>query len=452
MTGKTRGWAAVMFGDGELAITTARSTGTPPEQFTEPLTAAVEGQAITDRYAATVRTVQQRTDLREFQFAATIGCENVLCQTLRLPTTDPNELRQMLDLQLDNLTPLPAEEVVYAVEPLDTTPSGTRVLVTIARKAFVNERVAALEASGWVAEAVTVDALAVFRSLTGKGTLPADEKRNALILVSPAAVNILIFVSGHIVAVRSVLTGAADDGAIREELSRALVATEVEWPGVEVGRIIFGTWHETLRGPVAALAQGWGTQAEVLANGASPHPVLSVCLDAARADAGPNLLPGEWPERRRQARTRRLVWRGALALGGAYVLVLAVFLGFLGWRKAQLASIQRDIRTMQPAFKDAREMQKTLLGMQKRLDRKATGLEVLREVTELLPENVKLMGFRFKKDLEVRLDAQAQTATLATDFIGQLEKSTMFSQVKLGLMRSDPATGLTKFDVTCTLK
>jgi hypothetical protein len=91
--------------------------------------------------------------------------------------------------------------------------------------------------------------------------------------------------------------------------------------------------------------------------------------------------------------------------------------------------------------------------MQKQLDTKFSALEVLREVAVEMPENVKLNGFTFKKDESVTLRAQAQTATLATEFISRLEKQTeMFSKVNAGSMRTEPGTGLTKFDVVCNLK
>jgi len=70
----------------------------------------------------------------------------------------------------------------------------------------------------------------------------------------------------------------------------------------------------------------------------------------------------------------------------------------------------------------------------------------------LLPENVKFNGFTFKKDESVTLRAQAQSAALTHDYISRLEKSQLFSKVTTGAERTEPGSGLTKFDVVCTLK
>ncbi|MEI6085652.1 MAG: pilus assembly protein PilM [Verrucomicrobiota bacterium] len=441
---KTNNWAAIVFSDAALDVKTTREVSA-----TEPLP---EGG---DRLQIAAQIIRQRVDLRDHHIVTAIPCEDVLCQTLRLPTIEAGELKQMLDLQIDNLTPLPLEEVVYSFEPLDATANETRVLVAVARKSAVNERIAALEAAGWPAEIVGIDALAVFRQLSRQGVLPADAKLNTLVLVGLTAANIIVYSAGKIVAIRSVMLGGhgVDETVFREELHRTLVATEVERAASETGRTTFATWNETVRPQLAALAQTWGGETEFLTNGTSPSPAASVCLETAAA--GPtqlNLLPEEWRERRKKAGLRSLLVRGAIGLAALYVLAVLSFLTFMAIRQAQLSRLQSEIKKLEPQFTKARELNRTLITMQKQLDTKYSVLEVLREVTQLLPENVKFNGFSFKKDETVVVRGQAQSAGFATDYISRLEHSPMFAKVVPGNMRSEPGSGLTKFDVTCTLK
>lgn len=460
--GKARGWAAVVFGESALEVITVKPAGNDLNivvQTSEPLPAAIENQTTAQRFQTTAQALRRRVDLQEHRIVTAIACEEVLCQTLRLPTTTAGELQQMLDLQMDNLTPLPIEEVVYSFEALETTANDTRVLVALARKSVVNERVAALEAAGWKPERVSIDGLAVLRDLLRRGVLPADANLNTLVLISPLAVNFFTFSGGQVLAVRSVLLGSAllsDPGTqliIEEELNRTLVAAEVERPGLTMGAISFATWTESLRAPLADLAGRWRGSATVLSNGSSPDPVRSLCFESARAEIPQlNLLPAEWRQRRQQARFRQMMIRGGIAVAVVYALAVAAFLVWIGIKSNRLNRLDADLKKGQPQFRETQELRKTLLTMQRLLDTEHSSLEVLREVSRVMPENVKLNGFTFKKDESVKLRAQAQSAGVANDFISRLETSPLFSKVSPEAMRSDPATGLTKFDVVCTLK
>lgn len=450
MLQKPRGWAAIVFGETSLQLATVR-----------PASHEIDRQASEDvpeeNPGSALAKLRLQVDPRGHRIITAISGEDVMCQIVRLPTADPGELRQMLTLQIDNLAPLPAEEMVYGFESLEATGTETRLLVAVASKAAVNERVAALEAAGLPPESVDVETLAVFRELMRRNLLPADEKLNALVLVDHKATTFLVHSNGSVVAMRSVMVDdigeAATQAAVKEELQRTLVAAEIEKPASESGRITFATWNDSLRAGVADLAQHWGGNAEILANGSSPNPSVSVCLEAALSGGSRlNLLPEEWRERRRAAKLRRTLIRGGIAVGAAYVFALIVFLAAVGIQKARVSSVNNKIKALSGDYEKSRTLHKTLVAMQKQLDTKYSALEVLREASVLMPDNVKLNGFLFKKDDAVTLRAQAQSAALATDYISRLEKSPLFAKVTTGSMRSEPGSGLTKFDVVCTLK
>src|SRR6266850_2211127 len=107
--GKARGWAAIIFCDTTLELTTARPAGNQTSierQASAPLPATVAGASPMGRVEAAVRQLRSQVDPHEHHIVTAIGGEDVFCQTLRLPTADPSELKQMLELQIDNLTPL----------------------------------------------------------------------------------------------------------------------------------------------------------------------------------------------------------------------------------------------------------------------------------------------------------------------------------------------------------
>jgi len=453
--GHTRGWAAVTFGSSRLDLTTVRAEGAELTVVQEATASAAAPEAAADaplqwQYAA--QSLCQQFDPREHRVVTAVDCEDVLCQVLRLPATDPTELKQMLDLQIDSITPLPLEEVVYSFEPLDVVDGQTRVLVAIARKAAVNERVEALETAGLQAEIVSVDALAMFRALAKRNLLATDDKWNVLVILGRATANVIIYSRGVILAVRSIVLGADSESILREELQRTFVAAEAGQPQRARGGVIILTHDEPTRLFAERVASGLSTETSFLTNGAVPSPGLSLCLECTGDGVTPlNLLPDEWRQKRQTAAFRQRVIRGAIAVAVVYVVALVVFLSFLVLRNSHLHQVTNEIKNRQADFHRAKELQSALLTMSKQFDMKYSALEVLRGVAVLLPDNVKLTSFSYKKDLAVTIKGQAPTPALALDFQSRLEKCELFTKV-VPERSTQEASGLTKFGLTCTLK
>jgi type II secretory pathway component PulL len=461
--GGARAWAAIFFGEEALEMTIAR--GAPGGQLnvlrqsSASLAQADESAPAKSRWQTAARSLRQQFDPRDHRVVTAVGCEHVFCQTLTLPTAEPAELKQMLDLQIDNLTPLPLDEVVYGFESLERLDGQTRVLVAIARKDAVNDRVEVLEAAGLPPEIVSVDALAVFRALLKRGVLPSDESVNALVVLSTAA-NFIVYSRGLPLAIRSIVLGehsldtAEGRQLVRQELQRSLLAAGADLPQSQIGRVTILALTEGYRSVADALATDWTARTEVLANGAVPAPALSLCMECAVGEAPPlNLLPEEWRQRRRDARRRQLLWRCVVVAGALYLLIMAVFLSLMAVRRAQLRQVQTQIREATPLYQDARGLHGQLLAMQRQLDTKQSALELLREVSTRMPDNLKLNAFQFRATQTVTLRGQAQSPNTIYEFEDRLRQTGLFSEIKeAGPLRTGGAGGLTTFDIVCTLK
>ncbi len=408
---------------------------------------------------ATVAELPQQFDPREYRVVTSVGAEDVLCQTLQLPTAEATELKQMLELQLDQLTPLPPEEVVYDFEPLDVREGQTQVLVAMARKSAVNDRVTALEEAGLTTEVVTVDMLAVFRGLMTKEVLPRDDKLGTLVLLKKGGVVVIMFAAGRPLAVRSILTGhnaletADTQAALREELQRTLLAEQANEPGRELGGITFLVQEDALQGAAEELSRGWPIPANCLNNESAPQPATSLCVEHTTTGARRlNLLPEEWRRRRQTARRRRLWWRAATAVVAVYVLAVLVSLVTFGIRKSQLAHVKAEKAKLAPQFAKACALESELTAMRLQLETKYSALDVLREVSELMPPNVKLTWFSFRRDDTVTLRGQADNAQAALDYRGRLAQSSLFSGLETRSMSTEHAGSLTKFELVATLQ
>jgi len=398
---------------------------------------------------ATLDELLAQTDLRNTRVTIAMSGTETWCQPLTLPTAEAGELETMLELKLDTLAPLPPEEAACGFLPLEKGESETRLLLVVAPKALVNERVAALNAAGITAETVTVDALTLFHWLSRRQRLPSDDKLHALLHITEGAVNVVFHTRGQPVAVRSMMCeGDAGRDTVLEELRRSWLAAELQRDNAGRGRLVVASDTAALRSSAEWFRNAWGGEAECLVEEAQVP--LSALAASAQTDGTLNLLPKEWKQRRRSEQLRKRVIRGAIAVGLVYLAGVAVFGVMLGMERAQQRVLAGKAAGLQPQFTAARKLRDTLTAMQAQVDVKYSALEILREVSKAMPDSLKLTDFSFVKNQTVTLRGMTSAPEQATEFIGRLENSPMFSKVKTVSMPT--SAGLTRFDLICTLQ
>ncbi|HAH99336.1 MAG TPA: hypothetical protein DCO70_08360, partial [Verrucomicrobiales bacterium] len=93
---------------------------------------------------------------------ATLPPEKVFLRVVDLPPCDQDELLPMVEFQIEDLSPLPAVQTVWSAElvPGSTGSEGNQtVLVTIAERSVVEERLEELESVNFLADRVEVPLL-----------------------------------------------------------------------------------------------------------------------------------------------------------------------------------------------------------------------------------------------------------------------------------------------------
>jgi len=66
------------------------------------------------------------------------------------------------------------------------------------------------------------------------------------------------------------------------------------------------------------------------------------------------------------------------------------------------------------------------------LDRKRSALECLREISQLLPADISITAFQFKKAKSITLRGEALTVNPIYDFKEALDKSSLFRKIEMG--------------------
>lgn len=136
--------------------------------------------------AELLRTFVQRHHLRSIPVVTALACRDLFLRTLTLPFSDAEKVAQIAPFELENLIPLPLDEVAVGCVVLSSDgtsreagPAGSSdVLVVAAPRATVSEHIKFLADVGIDPALVNVDALALFavtQQLRREGAkVPAD--------------------------------------------------------------------------------------------------------------------------------------------------------------------------------------------------------------------------------------------------------------------------------------
>lgn len=379
--------------------------------------------------------------------------DDLLFRVADLPAADDDELRGMVDLQIDKFSPFPVESMVVSHEVLRQSESSRLVLVAAARRERVDRVGDLLLAAGL--EPVRVDGLLLgrLRVLRDAGEV-LTEGRDIIILLEEESAELVATEDGIPVALRSL--GAVQDldpvalaAEVGQEVSTTLMTLELEHGPVEAQRIV--VWQAGDRESVVADRLREEHACEVQVRDITELP--SACEGVARRSLAPrgllDLTPETW-RARGQALVfkQRMLWTaGALAaIWLACVGVVFVWLQ-LSTRRVSALEARRDVLSGPVA--EVKELRHRIRTIRRYTDRDNAALESLRRVCNVLPQGVLLSSFTYRKAESLRMAGAARAADQVYEFKSALDELGISDDITLNGPRK--LKGKETFDVEIVL-
>lgn len=165
-----------------------------------------------------------------------------------LPSGDPREIADMIDLQISRQTPYSRDEIVFDYRLTDSERDGyTRVMLAIAQVSAVQQRFRVAEEAGWSVASMTVTTEGWIEALAGVGGEAGRSEDAVLHLdLDSSSSDVIVLCRGVPLFSRSIAVGAQDLSADREmaearlvrETGRAIEAFRAEMAAVRVERMI----------------------------------------------------------------------------------------------------------------------------------------------------------------------------------------------------------------------
>jgi general secretion pathway protein L len=349
-----------------------------------------------------------------------------------LPAAARENLAQVLEYEIENLIPLPRDEVYYDYSSRQYGDERLEVLLMCIPKATVQAYLDALEEASVRPRGIVLASTAIADFVAfcrGESSAPLG-----LLVTAPNATEVALLSGGRLVASQLVpASRLSEPTALARSVTRQLSDQMLQAENVPLYR-----WE---------LANGAGPMIPALGDGEllgmargkleAPDaffesterallPAVGAALDAVREGTIPvNLLPAEGRgyDQGISLTTVVLVVLTAvlLVVWGASALVKDVMLR---------RQVSTQLEAVEPQVKEVRALQNEIEGLQKELDILGAGQEarvtqLFKELTELIPADAYLTTFSMRGD-RITLDGQARSAS---DLITALEKSKRFKNV-----------------------
>lgn len=410
----------------------------------------------------------------EIKGAVSVGIapDKMLMRVAELPTTDPAEMANMIQLQVDAFSPFPDDRIYVSYEILTTGESGVRVLIVAVQKDLIETTGSVLKKAGLDVQRIDAEAMAWWH-LIAQSVLSSDEGRYLFLILEPRG-GVWIAVQRRTpLAFRAVsvpLPGdvpfdeftpeiARDAGSFllsidMEHGSTPLSGLEIFCRGIDSGVLSSALREELQHEAVIHSLDLLAPVSEGLARRFVGTNLLSSLTRARNGQAALDLVPASWRSTVIARRMRLRLLAATIGVLAFWLAAMAVFFGVYQYQHFRLTRLEKKLIALHKPAENVRMMQNQARSFEQYLDRKNSALECLREVSQNLPKDVLLTSFQFKKGKSIVIRGEALAVNAIYDYKQALDKSPLFRKIDMGSIQPGKRkdTNVNTFQMTARFK
>lgn len=405
----------------------------------------------------------------------------VTVRMMSLPTTDPDEISDMISLQAVKHTPYSKEEIISSYKIVETSPSGySKVMLVIAARNIINERMETLGSAGLTVKRVAISSDGIFgwfSSLHAREMNPDPSQGIALIDIDSNYTDFIVVRSAKMVFTRNIFIGSnhlmQDASGWREkfvdELKRSLERYASEEKNIKIARVFLTGSGRNITDLDVLLASSLEMPAEKIDQfeGLNVKPghidprsdeysavsiTQLVGVPSAGREPMVDLTTGEQKVQGLvEAKRRQLTVMGVLIASIAMLLSLLLVTTIYN-KNSYLAKLKGMTAKMEGEA-DGIEKMRAVIGMvEERLDSHGSSIEVISEIYRITPGEIHLMDINIDENRAITLKGGGFAMSDVFRYVKKLEESDMFENVKATYTttKRDKGREFAEFEISCT--
>lgn len=384
----------------------------------------------------------------------------VTIRILELPSTDPKEITEMINLQIGKQTPYSKEEITFSYRIIDTDREGyAKVMLAIVRHNIISERLAALQKIGIEPTKVTLSSEGVYDFFCTVNSAELKNKAIKTIILLDIDSNYSDFIVLHkerLSFTKNILIGAnnllAEPKLIEEkfieELKHSIDVYYEEEKGTKIEKLFLSGAAKNITNLAKTLSAHLDIPVETMdifknikiaeKTGSilksennkfiSLTPLLGVWLKSK--ELAFDLMPeGVRIKKLVEEKKNYLTITGILAIAIVAMLSLLVLLSIYN-KNVYLAQLTERISNLKDNSEKIESMRQLVSLTEERLDARGDSLTILNELYDFIPKEIYLTSIAIEKRKQLTVKGRALAMSDVFKFIAALEKSHYFKNVK----------------------
>ncbi len=383
----------------------------------------------------------------------------VTVRILEFPSINPVEIDNMVSLQVGKQTPYSKEGIVSAYTRIGSEREGyTKVMLVIARRSLIMERLDAMAGAGIEVNKVVMSTEGVFNwfNLACKDLVDWSKMQDVMLIdIDSNYSDIIVLRNDRLSFTRNIFIGANHlmdetdkwqdkfiDAVIR---SMEVYRNEMK-DMTEIGRIILAGTAINIKGLDDLLRKKCGIGVGVvdpyrnirikddgyLSSG--DFRFVSICSLLGAAAGYKNidldLTPDEVKLRRRMEERRKQVTIIGVLFAAIMMVLSLIVIVYLYNKNSYAAKLKEAVAATEPGTADVELMRKRIALLRQRKDARGSSLELLIEIYKNIPDDIYLTNVTIQERNSVELKGRATTMQSVVRFVDILESSPYFEKVK----------------------
>jgi len=404
----------------------------------------------------------------------------VTVRILELPSIDPKEISDMINLQIGKQTPYSKEEIISAHRIIDTRREGySKVMLVIARRNLISERVKVLQEAGIEVEKVVVSSESVYNwfGISYVPEVKLDSQTFILIDIDSNYSDFIIIHKGKFVFSRNILIGANHllEGQKKwqdkfiEELKHSIELYQSEERDTKIVKIFLSGAARCISDLDSSLSARLDLPVEttdpikniqireditVLKEEDFRFVSISGLLGASIKHKGLelDLTPTEVRVQKLMEEKRKHLTLMGILFTSIVMMVSLLLLINIYSKNAYLAQLKEKISKIENEANKVEKMRLQIALIEKRLDAKGSSINILNEIYKLTPRQIYFTNIDIEEKKQVVLRGRAFAMSDVFKFITVLENSPYFKGAKTtyATTKREKDTEYADFEIMCT--